>query len=867
MNKKKWYLQQKVQPSELSDFQDDIDAAIRQIAADFFAQGWSEQPLLVENDPSANFTVDLKPQPGLAILGRDLNGQRIYIPAKQDVDLAALGVTLPTAGQEKYVSVIVEFSRDESDPREDGNGDPLMYEQSESFTISVVQGTAAAAGTALRPNVPTGKLLCGDILLDSTSTVIVNAMIDQIRVLRGSLASLLSRANGDFALNSGAKGVPLTAAETKMTWLRGSKNSAHIRLLEGADPETNAPLLQMTVFSDSNTFSWATLATANQAGGWTDNGGYINTTTPGDRVKIGAAGEPAASADLELASVTKGFLLNRLTDTQIGAVASPAEGLLVYSTTDKRVLYFDGTDWITLAVVQVADTEVTLTGSYDGNLVGAETLADLATLFDDFVGGGGGGGTGGWLGGGILFVDPLRLDAADDTNLTTPFASINGAISQLTSSNQVIIVAPGTYTENISLIETTFDEDFSVNITAMTKLMRVDGTTYTFPSTPVIDGFVHIKNLSFSLTGIDVISSSADNPWSNQDIFRIEEQGIVSLDRCVIRNTHSDVSHATLRIVGDGGSGVGRRVIVKDSHISGLGNTLFSSGTNCFFESYESRYGNIYKSEGGSFLDFHGGYISSIKGGGQFTLDQGCVVSTPSGASFESIDNTLSINLISVQVTCNSGSHFALETSGSFQLVVSQITLPGSVKTIDPNVNTIFYNGEPKGELWLSAAGGWGSITNGADNRTQLESTTNKVNQNIVPFADAATEYLEWTGFLPHNYDGGTIQAQFYWRADTASTNGVAFLIQGNAYGNNEVVDLAWPTAVTVVDNNTGQNKINISDLSSALTLSGTPVAGELVQFRVNRNSANGSDTLAADAQLIGVRVQYNLKPGFRYTA
>ncbi len=48
-----------------------------------------------------------------------------------------------------------------------------------------------------------------------------------------------------------------------------------------------------------------------------------------------------------------------------------------------------------------------------------------------------------------------------------------------------------------------------------------------------------------------------------------------------------------------------------------------------------------------------------------------------------------------------------------------------------------------------------------------------------------------------------------------------------------------------------------ISGTSGAITLSGTPAASELVQIRIRRNPADGGDTLAVDAMLIGVMLTY----------
>lgn len=65
-------------------------------------------------------------------------------------------------------------------------------------------------------------------------------------------------------------------------------------------------------------------------------GAYINTTTY------------QASAVLQADSTTQGFLPPRVTTIQKNAIATPAEGLMVYDTDLKRPCFFNGTSWITL---------------------------------------------------------------------------------------------------------------------------------------------------------------------------------------------------------------------------------------------------------------------------------------------------------------------------------------------------------------------------------------------------------------------------------------------------------------------------------------------------------------------------------------
>jgi hypothetical protein len=68
----------------------------------------------------------------------------------------------------------------------------------------------------------------------------------------------------------------------------------------------------------------------------TVGGAYINTSSR------------QASSILQADSTTQGFLPPRMTTTQKNAIATPAEGLMVYDTVLKRPCFYDGTSWVTL---------------------------------------------------------------------------------------------------------------------------------------------------------------------------------------------------------------------------------------------------------------------------------------------------------------------------------------------------------------------------------------------------------------------------------------------------------------------------------------------------------------------------------------
>ncbi len=67
----------------------------------------------------------------------------------------------------------------------------------------------------------------------------------------------------------------------------------------------------------------------------------------------------------------------------------------------------------------------------------------------------------------------------------------------------------------------------------------------------------------------------------------------------------------------------------------------------------------------------------------------------------------------------------------------------------------------------------------------------------------------------------------------------------------------SFGTAQSVTDANNASKYVNRSAQTSDLTIAGTPTAGKLCFFEVYRDSANGSDTLASDAYLLGVDLQF----------
>ena len=87
---------------------------------------------------------------------------------------------------------------------------------------------------------------------------------------------------------------------------------------------------------------------------------------------------------------------------------------------------------------------------------------------------------------------------------------------------------------------------------------------------------------------------------------------------------------------------------------------------------------------------------------------------------------------------------------------------------------------------------GQASATSGATSPSRTEMSTNKQNLYGWQFPDGSTTYVELIHPLPADYDGGTITAQFFWTANSTSTNSVVWGLQGVAMADNDAIDVAW---------------------------------------------------------------------------
>lgn len=206
-------------------------------------------------------------------------------------------------------------------------------------------------------------------------------------------------------------------------------------------------------------------------------------------------------------------------------------------------------------------------------------------------------------------------------------------------------------------------------------------------------------------------------------------------------------------------------------------------------------------------------------------------------------------------VTVSLNSTSATHTAGTLELgAASDTTLARSAAGI------VTVEGTPlkkagRETIWIPAGAIFASTTNGAS-RGLVEMTTNKNMFSTLDYDTTTQEFGQFEIHFPKSWDLGTVTFQPVWSHAATTTNfGVVWALQGIARSDDDAGDVAFGTEQTSTDTGGTTNDIYVGPESAAITIGGTPAAGDTVQFQIKRAPANGSDTMAIDARLHGLRL------------
>jgi hypothetical protein len=160
----------------------------------------------------------------------------------------------------------------------------------------------------------------------------------------------------------------------------------------------------------------------------------------------------------------------------------------------------------------------------------------------------------------------------------------------------------------------------------------------------------------------------------------------------------------------------------------------------------------------------------------------------------------------------------------------------------------------PKVQLIVSAASLRGTVTDGAGDTDGLperrEIGTNKRCIDYMAFAANEKAYFQYT--MPDGWDTGTVTFWHKWTAASGSGT-VIFGLSGVAVGDDDSLDTALGTQVTVTDTLLAADDEHQSPVSGAVTIGGSPAAGKKVLFEIERTGG----TLAVEAQLTELVIEF----------
>ena len=168
---------------------------------------------------------------------------------------------------------------------------------------------------------------------------------------------------------------------------------------------------------------------------------------------------------------------------------------------------------------------------------------------------------------------------------------------------------------------------------------------------------------------------------------------------------------------------------------------------------------------------------------------------------------------------------------------------------------TLTARGQGKETIWIPASAMIARTTNGAASGT-AEMTTNKNMVKTLDFDASTQEFAQFEIAMPKSWNNGTVTFQPVWSHASTTTNfGVVWALQAVATSDDDALDVAFGTEQASTDTGGTTNDRYIGPESSAITIAGTPATGDVVQFQIKRNPLDGSDTLAVDARLHGIKL------------
>ena len=179
---------------------------------------------------------------------------------------------------------------------------------------------------------------------------------------------------------------------------------------------------------------------------------------------------------------------------------------------------------------------------------------------------------------------------------------------------------------------------------------------------------------------------------------------------------------------------------------------------------------------------------------------------------------------------------------------------------LDVSAGTLVNAAIGKQSIWIPATAMYPTATAGCADIASAETTAGRPDIKVLDFDASSDENAQFSVAMPSFWNEGTITYQVYWTTTATDTDGVAWSLSGVCVSDNDTIDVAFGTAVVVTDDALGAAEdLCVTAESGAVTLGGSPAAGDLAYFNIERDVSDANDDMAEDARLIGIKIFYTV--------
>ena len=159
--------------------------------------------------------------------------------------------------------------------------------------------------------------------------------------------------------------------------------------------------------------------------------------------------------------------------------------------------------------------------------------------------------------------------------------------------------------------------------------------------------------------------------------------------------------------------------------------------------------------------------------------------------------------------------------------------------------------------MWIPALSFYVPTTNPAE-AASVETTALRPELKVLDFDASTRENAQFAIAMPKSWNLGTVTYQVFWSPSNTDTGNCIFGLEGVSCTEGDTADVAFGTAVEVTDAGIGTvEDVQMSAVSGAVTIAGTPADDDQTFFQLYRDAADGSDTFTGDARLLGIKLFY----------